>query len=93
VLDRNQLHQYPWTAGFAAVLLHSLARFLSLEGELGISASHAEAIQIVDHYLNRLDRTVSPLEQRCKALEAENERLRGQLEHLQRSMDQDRKER
>jgi hypothetical protein len=78
VLAEHGIRDFPWSPDFAAVLLHSLARFLALEAELGVSEGHAEAIKVVDFYIDRFDRP-APLPARVAELEAELACLREQL--------------
>jgi AcrR family transcriptional regulator len=78
VLDRHGVHDFPWTPAFASILLHSLARFLALETELGVSEGHADAVRAVNFYIDRLDKPM-PLEARLSLLEAENAALRRRL--------------
>jgi AcrR family transcriptional regulator len=78
VLADHGVYDFPWSPAFAAILLHSLARFLALEAELGVSEGHAEAIKVVDFYIGQLDRP-SPLLARVAELETELGRLRAQL--------------
>ncbi|PEQ13589.1 hypothetical protein B2G71_04460 [Novosphingobium sp. PC22D] len=78
-LKRRGQTDFPWSPEFAAILLHALSRFLSLEAELGVSAGHANAIAVVNYYLDLYDRPESSLERRCRELEAENADLRAQL--------------
>lgn len=82
ILADKGLADFPWTPAFAAVLLHSLARFLSLEAELGVSEGHATAQAVVQYYLDRYDGIGPSLEQRLLALEKENAALREQISHL-----------
>lgn len=81
VLKEHGLNSFPWTPGFASVLLHSLARFLSLESELGVSEGHADAQRVVDYYIDQYD-TPSPMASRIASLEAENAALRLRLGDL-----------
>ena len=79
ILANHRLGQFPWSPPFAAILLHSLARFLTAEHELGVSEGHTSAIAVVDWYIERFDAEPS-LEARLEALEAENAALRRKLE-------------
>lgn len=42
------------------VLMTSISRFLVLEEELGMSAGHAETVQLVEHYLRRFEGEPQP---------------------------------
>lgn len=79
VLARHKLSEFPWSPAFAAILLHSLARFLAAENELGVSEGHADALSVVDWYIERYDGIDNSLEARLTALEAENADLRRRL--------------
>lgn len=80
VLARHNLPEFPWSPAFAAILLHSLARFLAAENELGVSAGHADALSVVNWYIERYDGADNALNARLAALEAENAELRRRLE-------------
>jgi len=80
VLADKRLPEFPWSPAFAAILLHSLARFLATEDELGVTEGHAGALSVVDWYINQYDGVEPSLEDRVRALEAENAQLRRQLE-------------
>lgn len=79
VLERHHLPEFPWSPAFAAILLHSLARFLAAENELGVSAGHAAAMGVVDWYIDRFDGVDRSLIARISELEADNADLRRQL--------------
>lgn len=79
VLARHDLPEFPWSPAFAAILLHSLARFLAAETELGVSAGHDDALSVVNWYIERYDGAGPSLETRLAALEAENAELRRRL--------------
>lgn len=79
VLSSRKINGHPWTPPFAAILLHSLARFLSLEADLGVSEGHAEAQRTIDAFIDRIDAMNAPLEARMAELEAENAALRSKL--------------
>lgn len=83
VLARNGLSHFPWSPAFAAILLHSLARFLAVEGELGVSEGHGDALAVVNWYIDRYDGVDPAIHARIAALEAENERLRRRLEEVE----------
>lgn len=80
VLARHGLSDFPWSPAFAAILLHSLARFLAAESELGVSEGHADTLSVVNWYIERYDGAGQSLEARIAALEAENAELRKRLE-------------
>lgn len=80
VLADKHLPEFPWSPAFAAILLHSLARFLATEDELGVTEGHAEAQSVVEWYIHRYDGVQPHLENRLRALEAENAQLRRRLE-------------
>jgi AcrR family transcriptional regulator len=56
ILANNAVKGFPWTPTFAAVLLNSLARGLTVENEIGMSEGHAEALTIIKHYIEEFDR-------------------------------------
>jgi AcrR family transcriptional regulator len=56
VLAKNGLRAFPWSPAFAAVLLNSLARGLTVEREVGMSEGHAEAMMIIKHFIEEFDR-------------------------------------
>jgi AcrR family transcriptional regulator len=47
------------------VLMSSLSRFLVLEQAVGVSAGHAETVQLVEDYLRRLEGDPQPIEGRA----------------------------
>lgn len=79
VMRRQGQGDFPWSPAFGAILLHSLSRFLSLEAGLGVSAGHAEAIAVINRFIDFYDHPETSIEQRCRELEAENAKLRAQL--------------
>ena len=79
VLARHGLSDFPWSPAFAAILLHSLARFLAAESELGVSEGHADTLSVVNWYIERYDSAGQSREARVAALEAENAELRKRL--------------
>lgn len=79
VLARHDLSEFPWSPAFAAILLHSLARFLAAETELGVSEGHGDALSVVNWYIERYDDAAPSLETRLAVLEAENAELRRRL--------------
>jgi len=85
VLARNSLSCFPWSPAFAAILLHSLARFLAVESELGVSEGHGDALAVVNWYIDRYDGVDPPMHTRIAALEAENARLRRRLGEVEGS--------
>lgn len=80
VLARNGVTEFPWSPAFAAILLHSLARFLATESGLGVSEGHADALSVVNWYIERHDGVDPAPQARIEALEAENARLRQRLQ-------------
>lgn len=80
ILADKRLPEFPWSPAFTAILLHSLARFLATEGELGVTEGHAGALSVVDWYIDRYDGVERHFEDRLRALEAENAELRRRLE-------------
>lgn len=79
VLASHNLSEFPWSPAFAAILLHSLARFLAAENELGVSEGHADALSVVNWYIERYDVAENLLAARLTMLEAENAELRRRL--------------
>lgn len=79
VLGRQPVSDFPWPPAFAAILLHSLARFLALEAELGVSEGHGEALRTVNRYIDRFDAAATATDARVAALEAEVAELRRRL--------------
>lgn len=79
VLARHDLPEFPWSPAFAAMLLHSLARFLAAESELGVTEGHADTLSVVNWYIERYDEADHSLSLRLAELEAENAELRRQL--------------
>ncbi|MGO8711288.1 MAG: TetR/AcrR family transcriptional regulator [Rhizomicrobium sp.] len=59
ILAKNGVKGFPWTPDFAAVLLNSLARSLSVESEVGMTEGHAEALRTIEHFIEQFDRQVS----------------------------------
>jgi AcrR family transcriptional regulator len=55
-VDTNDLPPAVWT-----VLMTSLSRFLVLEQALGMSAGHAETLELVENYLRRLEGEPQPI--------------------------------
>lgn len=80
ILASHGLSGFPWSPAFAAILLHSLARFLAAEDELGISQGHREALNVVNWYIERYDHTDDdPIAQRLAELERQNAELMRKL--------------
>ena len=82
ILASHRLTSFPWSPAFAAILLHSLARFLAAETELGVSEGHADALGVVNWYIERYDKADVMIEARLAVLEAENAELRKRLDEM-----------
>lgn len=56
ILEKSGVQGSPWTPGFSALLLNSLARGLAVEGTFEITQAHAEALSVVEDFIDRVDR-------------------------------------
>jgi AcrR family transcriptional regulator len=53
IFARKGVKGFPWTPAFAAVLLNSLARSIAVESEVGMSEGHAEALRIIQRFIEK----------------------------------------
>ncbi len=56
ILEQSDMQDSTWTPGFSALLLNSLARSLAVEGTFEITEAHAEALSVVEEFIDRVDR-------------------------------------
>ncbi len=59
IMDKILKHKgndgFPWSPGFAAILLNALARSLASESEVGITEGHGETLAIVERFMDQFD--------------------------------------
>lgn len=55
ILENKGAGDFPWSPQFAALLLNSLARGLAVESEFDITEGHAEALTVVEQFIEQFD--------------------------------------
>ena len=55
LLEKDDTGAFPWSPEFASMLLNSVARSVAVEGEFGITEGHAEALELLEQFIDRFD--------------------------------------
>lgn len=86
LVRENDLHQLPWTPEFLAIVFNALARAIAVEPSYGLKLGNSEALEVVNYYLDLLDRAVPDAQTTIKRLERENAALQARIADLTRKL-------